>query len=90
MAEKLNPKRLALTLGTFAAFVHLVWVVLVAAGLAQWLVDFKLGLHFLSIPYTVVAFNPATAVLLLIVAFVVGYVVGWVLAWLWNWAGKRR
>lgn len=90
MADKINPKRTALALGTFAALVHLIWVIAVAAGFAQWWLDFKLGLHFIDTPAIVTAFSPVTAGLLLLLSFGGGYIAGWVFGWIWNWAGKRR
>ncbi len=80
----LNVKRTALTLGSFAAVVHLVWAVIVATGLAQGLVNWKLGMHFLSAPYTVLPFDIGNAVLLIVLAFIGGAVAGAVLATLWN------
>ncbi len=90
MADKLNPKRTAVTLATFAALLHLLWVVFVAAGFGQWLVNFKLGLHFLSAPLTVTAFDPLTAFIGVALAFLVGYVVGWFFAWVWNKSAKWK
>ena len=81
---ELNVKRTALTLGSFAALVHLVWAVIVAAGLGQGLVNWKLGMHFLSAPYTVLPFDVVNAVLLIVLAFIGGSVAGAVLATLWN------
>ncbi|MBI2578313.1 MAG: hypothetical protein HYW26_01235 [Candidatus Aenigmarchaeota archaeon] len=90
MAEKLNPKRTAVALGTAASLAHLVWAALVAAGLGQWLVDFKLGLHFMRVPATVAAFDPVTAAELVVLSFAGGAAVGWVFAWIWNWSGKWK
>lgn len=80
----LNVKKTALTLGSFAAFVHLVWAVLVAVGVGQGLVNWKLNMHFLSAPYTVLPFDIVNAVLLIVLAFVGGAVFGAILATLWN------
>ncbi len=87
----LDAKRTAISVGLFAAVVHLVWVLLVALGLAKGLVEFKLGLHFLSVPGLAVgAFDLVTAVELLVVAFVVGALVGGLFALVWNWSSKLK
>ena len=83
--HKLDAQKTALTLGAFVAGCHFLWAVIVALGFGQRLVDFKLGLHMISIPVTVGPFNAATAVMMIVAAFIAGYVFGWVFAWLWNW-----
>lgn len=90
MADKINQKRAGFAVGAFAAFMHLVWIIIVAAGFGQWWINFKTGIHFLSVPATVTAFNPMTAALLLVIAFAVGFAIGWLFAWFWNWAGKWK
>lgn len=86
---KLDNQKTALTLGTFAALAHLVWVVVVALGMASAWLDFVYGLHFLNNPFTVAPFSVTNAVMLLVVAFVMGSVVGWVFAYVWNWLHKK-
>lgn len=81
---KLDNQKTALTLGTFAALLHLVWITLVLLGVAQSWMDFVYGLHFLNNPYTVQVFNLTGAVMLLVMAFIMGSVVGWVFSYLWN------
>ncbi len=77
-------KKTALTFGIFAALIHLVWSALVALGLAQELLNWRLGMHFVNLPITVTQFNPINALLLIVLAFIGGAVIGAVLATIWN------
>ncbi len=90
MADQINPKRAAITLGTLAAVLHILWAIVVASGLGQQLVTWKLGIHFLNNPYTVATFNALTAIVLIVAAFAGGAALGWMLAAVWNWAGKFK
>lgn len=78
---KKNP--LALTLGVFAAVAHLIWLALVAGGVAKPFADWMLGLHHIQLEWTVMSLNYANAVMLVAMAFVGGYVLGWILSTLW-------
>ena len=80
----LNKNQVGLAVGGLLGLVHLVWALLVAVGLAQSLLDFIFGLHFLRNPYTVELFRFGTAILLVIVTAIVGYVFGWLFAMIWN------
>jgi hypothetical protein len=86
----MEPKKIAMTFGLSLALMHLGWAILVASGFAQMLYDWILSLHMLSIPITVLAFDPIMAVELIIVTFIAGYVGGWIFALVWNWAGKCK
>ena len=81
---KFNPKTVGLYTGLLISFCHLVWVIMVASGLAQGWLNFIFGLHFVNNPFHVGAFNLGTAAALIVITFVVGYVVGWVATWAWN------
>ena len=81
---KLNPSKVALTLGVFAGGVHLVWSALVALGLAQGLLDFIFGLHMIANPYQVTGFDITKAGMLVVITFLVGYGVGYIFANVWN------
>lgn len=81
---KLDQNKTALSLGIFIALMHVGWVVLVAIGLAQKLMDFIYNLHFLNNPFNVMSFDLATSAILIIITFVVGYVMGWFFALIWN------
>jgi len=82
--QELNKNRAGLIFGSFLGLWHLAWSLLVAANLAQTLLDWIYTLHFLNNPFRVAAFDFATAALLVSVTAVVGYIFGWVLALLWN------
>ena len=90
MAILLDEKQTALGFGCFMAIAHAFWSVLVAAGMAQKLMNWIFGLHMLSMPMTVTAFNLMTAVMLIVVTFVIGAVFGYIFATVWNWAGKQK
>ena len=81
---KFNPFTVGLYTGLLIGSFHLIWSILVFLGLAQLLMDFILGLHFLNNPYRVQPFNFVTAISLLIVTTFVGFVVGYVATWVWN------
>lgn len=80
----MNQHKTGLVLGSFAAFWHLVWVVLVAFGWAQPLMDFIYRMHSLTNPNMVAPFDLMRSVWLIIIAFCVGYVAGNVFAFFWN------
>jgi hypothetical protein len=82
--KELNQQKVALTLGLFAAGIHVVWSLLVVLSWAQPILDFIFWLHMVENPYKVAQFNPLAALYLIIVTFVVGYFVGWIFSWLWN------
>ncbi|MFH1178538.1 MAG: hypothetical protein V1711_02345 [bacterium] len=82
--EAINKNKTGLTFGFLISFMHLVWSVLVAFGIAQVLLDFVLNLHMISIPMVVGPFNLVKALGLIIMTFVVGYVFGWMMAFFWN------
>ncbi len=81
---KLNPGKVALTVGLLFGGFHLFWSILVALGLAQPLLDFIFGLHMLANPYQVTGFDVMKAGMLVVVTFVVGYGAGYIFANVWN------
>lgn len=87
MGERLNKKQVGLAIGTFAALVHLVWLIAVAIGV-QKAIDWILLLHSIKLDLILTNVVLLNAVLLIIIAFIGGYIVGWVFAALYNWAGK--
>jgi hypothetical protein len=82
--KELDKNTVGLIVGAFAGLIHLLWVVLVAVGVAQAFLDWIYGLHFLSNPFRVAAFNLGTAVILVLVTFVLGYIFGWIFTAIWN------
>lgn len=86
----ISKNNVGLFVGTVAALCHLIWVVLVGAGVAQKMVTWLFSMHFVQIAgYTVAEFNWLTALELVVMTFVVGYVVGYVLTLLWGWIVKK-
>lgn len=81
----LNRHKLGLAVGSILGLYHLVWSILVALGIAQWLLDWVFKLHFIQPPYTVNAFILSYAIALVIITSVLGYVIGWVAGGIWNW-----
>ncbi len=84
-----NPNKAGMALGAFAGLAHLLWSLLVAAGLAQPLLDWILRIHMIESISSVKEFSLGTAVTLVVVTTIVGYVFGWVLGNLWNWAHRN-
>jgi len=78
------PLSLGLTVGAMAGLVHIVWSVLVAAGLAQKWIDFIANLHFMDSPMRLHAFDPGTAVMLVIVTSAVGFIFGYIFGTIWT------
>lgn len=85
----INRNKLGLVVGSFLGIWHLVWSLLVAFGLAQWLIDWVFRLHFIQPPYKLTEFKPVLAVVLIVVTSTFGYIIGWVLAAIWNWLHAR-
>lgn len=82
--QKINKNSAGIAVGLFFGLAHLGWAILVAINLAKPFMDWILGLHFMTLKYTMNPFSIVTALLLVIVTFVVGYVIGWCLSALWN------
>ncbi|MBI4154528.1 hypothetical protein HY498_00375 [Candidatus Woesearchaeota archaeon] len=82
--EQISVKKTALTFGLTLAIIHVIWVILVAIGLAKPLVDLKFRLHFISMPFGLEPFNIVTAIGLIIFVFIVGYIIGAIFGFVWN------
>ena len=81
----ISPNKVGLALGALIGGWHVVWALLVAAGWAQWVLNFAFWMHFLKPPYTVGPFSAAIAAILVVVTAAVGYVFGYIFGVLWNW-----
>lgn len=81
----LNPVKTGLALGKLVGGIHLIWVILIALGWAQGLVNFSMWAHMVSPPVVVQAFDLSAAVTVVVVAAAVGYAVGYAFAKLSNW-----
>lgn len=80
----MNKHKTGLVFGSFAAFVHLVWSLLIAFGWAQGWMDFVYRVHSLNNPFTVMPFDLWRSLGLIVLTFVVGYIVGNVFAFIWK------
>ena len=58
--------------GLCLASLHFCWVILVALGLAQSLLNFIFKLHMLNSPFIVQAFDPLLAIGLIGITFLIG------------------
>lgn len=85
----LNKNHVGLTLGIISGIGHLLWVLAIAIGLGQKLLDWSLSIHFISSIQTTNGITLGMAVLGIVYALVCGYIVGWVFAAIWNWVGKK-
>jgi hypothetical protein len=80
----IDPIKAGLVLGALLGGLHLVWALLVAAGLAQSVVDFVLWMHFIKPIYVIAPFSIATAAVLVAVTAGTGFVIAFLFGLLWN------
>jgi hypothetical protein len=85
----LNPSRAAVSVGAVVGAWHLMWVTLVAVGVAKAVMDFVLRLHFIELDYTLAPFALPTAAMLVGLTFAIGALFGFVFAIVWNWLSVR-
>lgn len=71
------------------ALCHLLWIVLVVAGVAETIMNWIFKIHFMSNPFVMQPFDLVNGIWLLVVTFAVGYVAGWVFAVLANMLHKK-
>lgn len=81
----ISKHKLGIVFGSLLGLWHLIWAVLVATGLAQWLMDWVFRLHFIQPPYTLTAFKLSYAIGLIVITSTLGYIFGWGGGALWNW-----
>jgi hypothetical protein len=86
----LNVTDVGLAFGLCMGAFHLLWVILVALGIAQAIMDWILGLHFVTMTYAVGTFEFWTALSLVVFTMVVGFVGGVVFAAIWNYFMKKK
>lgn len=84
-----GPIRIGLVFGLFLALCHAGWAALVAAGVAQPLMDFVFWAHFITPPFHIEPFALARAGILVGYAFCMGLVLGTAGGWLWNRFGNK-
>ncbi len=85
----ISPAKAAMSVGAVIGLYHLVWVILVAVGLAKPFLDFVLRLHFIQFDYEMAPFDVATAAGLVALTFSIGSAFGLVFALVWNWLAGR-
>jgi fructose-specific phosphotransferase system IIC component len=81
----ISKNKLGVVVGSLLGLWHLVWSILVASGIAQWLINWVFRLHFIKPLYTITPFRLSPAIALIVITSVLGYVIGWVLGAIWNW-----
>ena len=82
--SSLNLTKTGLALGLLMGGWHAIWSLLVAVGVAQWVIDFVFWMHFLRPVFMVEPFDPVRMLILLVVTSALGFVIGYALAMLWN------
>src|SRR5688500_433143 len=81
----ISKNKLGVVVGSAFGIWHLAWALLVAFGIAQWLMDWAFRLHFIQPVYVITAFQPSQAIALIAVTSILGYLTGWIVAAIWNW-----
>lgn len=79
-----NPFKVGVVFALLFALWHVCWATLVAAGLAQKLLDFVFWMHFITPPYQVEAFDLGRVGVLVGITAAIGMVGGFIGALLWN------
>ncbi len=79
MAEKLNTKKLALTLGILSGLLHTLGVLFISQLMRYWT-----WVHFITFQYTTQPFSFGIFVVGIITAFLAGAVIGWLFALIYN------
>lgn len=89
-SNKLDGKKVGLTLGILFALMHLAWIFIVNLGWGQAATRLLYYLHFLDLSPTIETFSFIVAISGVITAFIFGYLIGWVFSALWNWVNKEK
>jgi len=79
----------ALAIAVFVAVLHALWLIAVAAGFAQSLMDWIFSLHMLNNPYNIMSFDMVNAILLLIVPAVSSYIAVLIFGLVWKTMMKK-
>ena len=80
----LGPQKSGFVLGSLVGGWHLLWVIIVALGWGQPLIDFIFWMHFLRPVFVVEPFAISRALVLIVVTSAIGYFVGLIGAVFWN------
>src|SRR6185503_9955823 len=81
---KASPVRTGVIFGLFLAFFHAAWAGLVAAGLAQKVIDFIFWAHFIAPPYQIEPGEVTRAAILVGITFLAGLTFGVIGGSFWN------
>ena len=84
-----NPNKVGLVIGAVFGAWHVMWVLLVALGWAQPILDFIFWAHMIKPVYVVTPFDPIAAIALIAITIMIGYVLGLVGAIIWNRLHRR-
>ena len=84
----LSPAKAAISVGAVFGVWHLMWVSLVASGVAKPILDLILKLHFLEFDYSLAPFAVSTAIVLVGLTFAIGAILGLIFALVWNWLSR--
>lgn len=90
MNMSISKNKTGLTFGFLISFLHLIWSILVALGIAQAWLNFVFNMHMLSMSTVVLPFNIIKALGLIVITFIVGYILGWLMAFFWNKCFKEK
>lgn len=85
---RINPAKAALSVGAVIGLVHILWSILVAAGVARAVMAFVLKMHFVRLDFAIAPFDIVTAAMLIAIAFAIGAAFGLVFALVWNCFAK--
>lgn len=86
----IDRNRAGLSLGLLSGLMHLLWVLIVGAGMGQSMMSWWSGMHFMmNTDYSVGSFAFGNGLLGVVMALIWGYVIGWVFAAIWNAVGKK-
>lgn len=83
-ASKIGIMRTGLVSGLVLGAIHLFWSILVAAGVAQAVMDFLFRLHFIRPVFVIEVFSLVQAIGLVLLTATSGYCIGALFAALWN------
>jgi len=86
----LDSHKLGLTLGSFVALLHGVWIFIVNLSWGQAAADLFYYLHFVKERTIVSDFSTGVAIGGVLAAFVIGYAAGYIISSLWNYFNRAQ
>jgi len=86
----ISSMKLGLIFGLLTSLCHMVWIILILAGVAQPLLNFVFWAHMIQPVYVINSAEPSAAIALVLLTFTIGYLIGIGGGLLWNkFAGNR-